>query len=67
MREGTKNNNSNKKKIRVSLFIDSPLWIEFDQVIEKEFGKYKKSLVIEHLIRNHMKEKNKNDNKENWI
>jgi len=68
LRQGTKNTNSNnKKKIIRSFHIDQPLWNEFDMCIEEEFGKYKKSLVIEFLIRNYMKEKNKKDSKENWI
>ena len=52
------NNNSGEetttKKGVVSFQIDLKLWAEFDHRIESEYGRYKKSKIIENLIRNFM-------------
>ena len=45
--------NSSKKGV-VSFQIDLKLWAEFDHRIESEYGRYKKSKIIENLIRNFM-------------
>ena len=47
----------NQKKVLRSIWVDSELWKKFDETIEKEFGHYKKGLVIEHLIRDYMTNK----------
>lgn len=45
------------KRTVVSFQISYPLWKDFDKVIEDEFGKYKKSLIIEDLIRKYLDKK----------
>lgn len=63
-------NTDDKKKIVRSFQIGSKLWNEFDQLVENEFGQYKKSLVIEHLIRKFMIEKCKKEEEgkdRSWI
>ncbi len=42
------------KRTVVSFQCDYSLWNEFDQEIESTYGKYKKSAVIESLIRQYM-------------
>lgn len=38
----------------VSFQIEEKLWKEFDNIVEKNHGKYKKSYIIESLIREYM-------------
>ena len=58
MRLGSKKfDTTNKNKVFASIHIDTKLWTAFDELIEQEFGKYKKSLVIEFLIRDYIKNK----------
>ena len=57
--EDDNNSTNNKKKIIRSIQIDPQLWSDFDKWVINEYGEYKKSLVIEFLIRQYMNEKNK--------
>lgn len=63
MRFGSNKNKDieDDKKIVRSIQINTQLWNEFDKLTEKEFGHYKKSIIIEHLIRQYMLEKNRKD------
>ena len=47
-------------RILVSMRIMEDLWQEFDSIIEKEYGRYKKSRVIEYLIREYVRNKKSN-------
>lgn len=51
--------NGRPKRTVVSFQISYPLWKDFDKVIEDEYGKYKKSLIIEDLIRKYLDKKKK--------
>jgi hypothetical protein len=42
------------KKGVVSFQCEMKLWREFDHKVEQDYGKYKKSLIIEELIRKFM-------------
>jgi predicted AlkP superfamily phosphohydrolase/phosphomutase len=42
------------KRGLASFQIEEKLWKEFDEQIEKEHGRYKKSYIIESLIREYM-------------
>jgi len=42
------------KRGLASFQIEDKLWKEFDKLIEQEHGKYKKSYIIENLIREFM-------------
>jgi hypothetical protein len=45
----------------VSFQIEMSLWREFDRKVEDEYGKYKKSYIIENLIRKFMQSQKKID------
>ena len=45
------------KRGLVSFQIEYKLWNEFDKAIEQHHGKYKKSYIIESLIRQYMESK----------
>jgi metal-responsive CopG/Arc/MetJ family transcriptional regulator len=45
------------KRTVASFQIDYKLWNEFDSNVEEEYGKYKKSFIIEDLIRKYMAKK----------
>ena len=47
------------ERIIVSFRIDKSLWIEFDDFMTERYGNYKKSILIESLIRKYMKQKNR--------
>lgn len=51
-----------EKKTVVSFQITKSVWNKFDELVERDFGKYKKSLIIEDLIRKY-NEKYNNKNK----
>lgn len=53
------NVNGQVKKTVVSFQCEYKLWNDFDEMVESEYGKYKKSLIIEDLIRKYMAKKNK--------
>lgn len=42
------------KRGLVSFQCEKKLWQEFDNIVEKDHGKYKKSYIIESLIREYM-------------
>lgn len=42
------------KRCLASFQIETKLWKEFDKSVEKEHGKYKKSYIIENLIRKYL-------------
>jgi hypothetical protein len=44
-------------RIVVSFRCDKGTWIEFDEFLTEKFGNYKKSIIIEHLIKKYMKQK----------
>ena len=45
------------RRFLASFQIEEKLWREFDRVIEQDHGKYKKSYIIENLIREYMSKK----------
>jgi hypothetical protein len=45
------------KKTVVSFQCDLKIWNHFDDIVESEWGKYKKSLIIEDLIRKYIESK----------
>lgn len=47
------------ERIVVSFRCDKDLWMEFDTLMTEKYGNYKKSILIESLIRKYMKQKNK--------
>lgn len=48
-------------RVVVSFRINKSLWIEFDELITERYGNYKKSFLIENLIKKYMiKQKNNN-------
>ena len=49
----------NNERIIASFRIDKSLWIEFDEFMTERYGNYKKSILIESLIRKYMKQKNR--------
>ena len=49
----------NPKKTVVSFQVNYSLWKHFDEVVENEYGRYKKSLIIEDLIKKYLAKKEK--------
>lgn len=45
------------KRSVVSFQIDRQLWKEFDEYVTERYGNYKKSILIESLIRKYLKQK----------
>ena len=45
------------KRGLVSFQIEEKLWCDFDKKVEEDHGKYKKSYIIESLIREYMTDK----------
>lgn len=57
------------KRGLASFQIEEKLWKEFDKIVEKEHGRYKKSYIIESLIREYMAARKSgcvNNNKEDF-
>lgn len=62
------------KRGLASFQCEDKLWSEFDRIVEKEHGKYKKSYIIESLIREYVAVKrsgcvppnDNNNKKEEW-
>ena len=52
------NINGKPKRGLVSFQCEEKLWHDFDKIVEKEHGKYKKSYIIESLLREFMAIKN---------
>ncbi|HET6717113.1 MAG TPA: hypothetical protein VFG90_08270 [Nitrososphaeraceae archaeon] len=48
------------KRGLVSFQCEEKLWREFDKKVERQYGKYKKSYIIESLIREYMTTMNDN-------
>lgn len=51
------NANMEFKRSVVSFQIDRELWKEFDEFVTERYGNYKKSILIESLIRKYLKQK----------
>jgi hypothetical protein len=47
----------NEDRLLVSFRCDKMLWFEFDAFMTEHYGNYKKSILIESLIRKYMKQK----------
>lgn len=47
------------ERIAVSFQCEKKLWYEFDKFMTDRYGNYKKSILIESLIRKYMKQKNR--------
>jgi len=45
------------RRIVVSFQCDRDLWLLFDEFMTEKYGNYKKSILIESLIRKYMKQK----------
>lgn len=51
--------NNDRDRMAVSFQCDKELWMEFDKFMTDRYGNYKKSILIESLIRKYMKQKNR--------
>ena len=51
------NDNMEFKRSVVSFQVDRALWKEFDEYVTERYGNYKKSILIESLIRKYLKHK----------
>jgi len=56
----------NEDRIIASFRCDKSLWLEFDKFMTDRYGNYKKSILIESLIRKYMKQKNRMNNEDDF-